>query len=230
MASLVGPALADPRRLRFTTGRRRESWSRNVVALGLSGGFLEPLESTSIHLIQSGIARLIALFPDKRFDPIERQEYNRQMRDLYEDIRDFIILHYKATTRTDTPFWNRVRTMDIPQSLANRIALFQGKGRLFREGNELFTNTSWVAVCLGQHIVPREHEPAADALDETLVAKALEQMRQGYWETAQKMPSHAEFLARIAPQPAPPPPPAAEPLPVFSFAQDAPFAAPGSPV
>ncbi len=230
MASLEGPALADPRRLRFTTGRRRESWSRNVVALGLSSGFLEPLESTSIHLIQSGIARLIALFPDKRFDPIERQEYNRQMRDLYEDIRDFIILHYKATTRTDTPFWNQVRSMDIPQSLANRIALFQGKGRLFREGNELFSATSWVAVCLGQHIVPREHEPAADALDENLVAKALEQMRQGYRETAQKMPSHGEFLARIAPQQAPPPPPAAEPLPVFSFAQDAPFAAPGSPV
>ncbi|WP_084581338.1 tryptophan halogenase family protein [Sphingomonas azotifigens] len=232
MASLEGPALADPRRLRFTTGRRRESWSRNVVALGLSSGFLEPLESTSIHLIQSGIARLIALFPDKRFDPIERNEYNRQMRDLYEDIRDFIILHYKATTRTDTPFWNQVRTMDVPESLATKIALFQSKGRLFRDGHELFSNTSWVAVCLGQHIVPRTHEPAADALDENLVAEALEQMRRGYWETAQKLPSHAEFLAHCAPgaRPAPAPAPAAEALPVFSFTEEAPFAQPGSPV
>ncbi len=233
LASLEGPALADPRRIRFNTGRRRESWSRNVVALGLSSGFLEPLESTSIHLIQSAIARLIALFPDKRFDPIERIEYNRQMRDLYEDIRDFIILHYKATTRNDSPFWNRVRTMDVPESLAHKMALFEHKGRLFREGNELFTTTSWVAVCLGQHIVPREHEPAADALDERLVAEALEQMRRGYWETAQQMPTHAEFLARIAPQPAPQAPVATAPadaLPVFSFADEAPFRQPGSPV
>ncbi|WP_066718756.1 tryptophan halogenase family protein [Sphingomonas pituitosa] len=231
LGALEGPALADPRRLRFTTGRRRESWSRNVVALGLSSGFLEPLESTSIHLIQSGIARLIALFPDKRFDPIERIEYNRQMRDLYEDVRDFIILHYKATTRTDSPFWNRVRTMAVPESLAHKMALFEHKGRLFREGNELFTTTSWVAVCLGQHIVPRAHEPAADALDERLVAEALEQMRLGYWETAQQMPTHAEFLARIAPQPATPPAmPAADALPVFSFAEEAPFGQPGAPV
>lgn len=232
LASLEGEPLAEPRRLRFVTGRRRESWSRNVVALGLSSGFIEPLESTSIHFIQSGIARLIALFPDKRFDPIERDEYNRQMRDLYEDVRDFIILHYKATQRADTPFWDRCRTMDIPESLSRKIDLFRGKGRLFRDGVELFSNTSWTAVLLGQRIVPREHEPAADALDENLVAQALEQMRQGYWETAQRLPTHAEFLRHCAPAARPAPPPTASPgaMPVFSFTEDAPFQKPGSPV
>ena len=229
LASLEGAPTADPRRIRFVTGRRREMWRKNVVALGLSSGFIEPLESTSIHFIQSGIARLIALFPDKRFAEIERDEYNRQMRDMYDDVRDFIVLHYKATERTDTPFWNRCRTMDIPDSLARKLELFRTKGRLFREGMELFSNPSWIAVCLGQHIVPEEHEPAADALDENLVAQALEQMRQGYWETAQRMPTHGEFLARIAPQPKPAAAPA-DALPSFSFAEESPFAVPGSPV
>ncbi|KTF68535.1 tryptophan halogenase family protein [Sphingomonas sp. HT-1] len=230
LASLEGAPLAEPRRISFVTGRRREMWRKNVVALGLSGGFIEPLESTSIHFIQSGIARLIALFPDKRFAAIERDEYNRQMRELYEDVRDFIVLHYKATHRNDTPFWDRCRTMDVPDSLNRKIELFRTKGRLFREGMELFANPSWIAVCLGQHIVPEEHEPAADALDENLVAQALEQMRQGYWETAQKMPSHAEFLAAIAPKQSASPAAQAESLPVFSFAQESPFASPGSPV
>ncbi|OAN58370.1 tryptophan halogenase family protein [Sphingomonas sp. TDK1] len=196
LGSLEGSPLAAPRRLRFTTGRRRALWSHNVVALGLAGGFLEPLESTSIHLIQSGISRLIALFPDKRFDPIEREEYNRQMGTLYDDVRDFIILHYKATSRTDSPFWDRCRTMDIPDSLAQRIALFESKGRLFREGHELFSSPSWVAVCMGQHIVPSDHEPIADALDEDLVAQALDQMQRGYRETAERLPTHGEFLRR----------------------------------
>jgi tryptophan halogenase len=194
--NLEGPPLADPRRLTFTTGRRKLAWSRNVVSMGLSSGFVEPLESTSIHLIQSGIARLIALFPDKRFNPVERDEYNRQMQDLFEDVRDFVILHYKATTRDDSEFWNRCRTMSVPDSLQRKIDLFRAKARVFREGFELFGTTSWVAVMLGQHIVPEEHEPSADALDEERVSAALEEMRIGYLETAQAMPSQAEFIAR----------------------------------
>ncbi|MDR6113100.1 MULTISPECIES: tryptophan 7-halogenase [unclassified Sphingomonas] len=201
LGSLEGALLGDPRQLRFTAGRRRQSWNRNVVALGLSSGFLEPLESTSIHLVQAAIQRLIALFPDARFDPAERDEFNRQMHDLYEDVRDFIILHYKATRRGDTPFWDRVRTMDVPDSLARKMALWSGKGRLFREGYDLFGNPSWVAVCLGQGLVPQGWEPAADALDENLVAQALAQMHQGYAETGARLPSHGDFLRAVAPSP-----------------------------
>ncbi|MGE7205755.1 tryptophan halogenase family protein [Sphingomonas sp. NPDC019816] len=201
LGALEGELLGDPRRLRFTAGRRRESWNRNVVALGLSSGFLEPLESTSIHLVQAALQRLIALFPDNRFDPAERAEFNRQMRDLYEDVRDFIIFHYKATRRDDTPFWNQVRTMDVPDSLARKMALWAGKGRLFREGYDLFSNPSWVAVGLGQGIVPQHWEPAVDALDEHLVAQALEQMRAGYADTAARLPSHGDFLRATAPSP-----------------------------
>jgi tryptophan halogenase len=229
LASLEGEALATPRRLRFTAGRRRESWNRNVVALGLSSGFIEPLESTSIHLVQAALQRLIALFPDRRFDPAERTEFNRQMHDLYEDIRDFIILHYKATRRDDAPFWNRVRTMDIPDSLQRKIDLFAGKGRMFREGYDLFSNPSWVAVCLGQGIVPERWEPAVDALDEEKVAIALEQMRRGYLDTAERLPTHGDFLRRTAPSPlAAPTPPAPAPavsgdVPFFSFTAESPF-------
>ena len=228
LASLEGEPLADPRRIRFTAGRRRESWNRNVVALGLASGFIEPLESTSIHLVQAAIQRLVALFPDKRFDPTERTEFNRQMRDIYEDIRDFIILHYKATRRDDSPFWDRVRTMDIPASLQRKIDLFAGKGRLFREGYELFSNPSWVAVCLGQGIVPESWEPAADALDETKVATALDQIRRGYLDTAQRLPTHGQFLRMTAPSSlaAPPPTPAApasDGVPFFAFSAESPF-------
>ena len=212
LANLEGEPLADPRRLSFTTGRRLLAWNKNVVAMGLSSGFVEPLESTSIHLIQSGIARLIALFPDRRFNPVERDEYNRQMQDLFENVRDFIILHYHATKRDDSEFWNRCRTMTIPDSLARKIELWRAKGRVFREGMELFATTSWVAVALGQGIVPEEHEPAADALDEGKVSAALEQMRLAYLNTAERLPTHAEFIAQACAARAPAPD-----LPEFVF-------------
>jgi tryptophan halogenase len=196
LANLEGEPLAEPRRLAFTAGRRRLAWNRNVVSLGLSSGFIEPLESTSIHLIQSGIVKLLALFPDRRFNPVERDEYNRQMKDVYEDVRDFIILHYKATRRDDSDFWNQCRTMDVPDSLAAKIELWRAKGRLFREGRELFGTASWVAVMLGQGIVPEEYEPAADALDPDMIADALDKMRLSYRRMAEHMPAHGEFIAR----------------------------------
>ena len=152
------------------------------------------------------------MFPDKRFNPVERDEYNRQMQNLFEDVRDFIVLHYNATKRDDSDFWNRCRTMSIPDSLAEKIALFRAKARVFREGFDLFATTSWVAVFLGQHIVPDEPEPAVDALDEDRVAAALEQMRLGYLETAQRLPSHGEFIAQCCP---------AEGAAPFSFAPGA---------
>jgi tryptophan 7-halogenase len=196
MANLEGQALAEPRRLSFTTGRRRKCWNRNVIALGLSSGFLEPLESTSIHLIQAGISRLMNLFPDRNFDDAERDEFNRQMESAYDGIRDFIILHYKATARDDSEFWNYCRTMSIPDSLAHKIELFRTKGRVFRHDDELFTVPSWVAVMLGQNIVPERYDPIADALDEEKVAAAIEQVRAAFEQTAAQMPSHAQFIAQ----------------------------------
>ena len=199
LANLEAEALAPPRHLAFTAGRRRLAWNANVVSLGLSSGFVEPLESTSIHLVQSGIAKLLALFPDRRFDPIERDEYNRQMQDVFEDVRDFVILHYKATRRGDSDFWNYCRTMSVPDSLAGKLDLWRSKGRLFREGRELFGTDSWVAVLLGQGVVPDEHEPAADALSPDFVSDALDKMRLSYEHMARGMPSHAEFIAQACP-------------------------------
>ena len=195
LGNLEGKPLAEPRKLSFKAGRRRLAWNKNVVSLGLSSGFVEPLESTSIHLIQSGIVKLLALFPDRRFNPVERDEYNRQMQDVFEDVRDFIILHYKATLRDDSPFWDYCRTMEIPDSLERKLELWRAKGRLFREHRELFATPSWVAVLLGQGIVPEETEPPADALDPELIRDALEKMRLSYRRMAEHMPMHGDFVA-----------------------------------
>lgn len=195
-ANLDGEMLAEPRHLSFTAGRRRLAWHANVVSLGLASGFVEPLESTSIHFIQSGIAKLIALFPDRGFDDAERDEYNRQMAEVFEDVRDFIILHYHATERSDSEFWNYCRTMTIPDSLAGKLELWRAKGRLFREGRELFGTASWVAVLLGQGLVPRQTEPAVDAIDAAMASDALDKMELSYRRMAESMPPHAEFVAR----------------------------------
>ncbi|MEH3159327.1 MAG: tryptophan 7-halogenase [Sphingomonas taxi] len=188
MAHLDAAPTADPRRLAFKAGRRRQMWAGNVVALGLAGGFLEPLESTSIHLIQAGISKLFGLFPDMRFTDVERDEYNRLMGDQYASIRDFIILHYAATRRDDTPFWRHVRTMALPETLMRKIALFREKGRIFRYDDELFAIPSWVAVMIGQGIMPDGYDPVVDALDTDKVAGALGQMRADYVAMAQRMP------------------------------------------
>ncbi|MGY2736966.1 tryptophan halogenase family protein [Sphingomonas sp. UYP23] len=196
LANLEGEPLAAPRRLSFVTGRRKRLWSRNVVALGLSGGFLEPLESTSIHLIQTGIAKLLSLFPDRRFLPVEAAEYNRLMQGAYDSVRDFIILHYHATHRTDTPFWDHVRTMDVPETLVRKIELFRAKGRFFRYDDELFSLASWVAVLLGQGITPQGYDPIVDALDEEWLAEAVEHMRQAVRGKVAGMPTQAAFIQR----------------------------------
>jgi tryptophan halogenase len=196
LANLESEALAEPRHLSFTAGRRRLAWTANVVSLGLSSGFVEPLESTSIHLIQSGIAKLLALFPDRRFNPVERNEYNRLMQDVFADVRDFIILHYKATRRDDSAFWNTCRTMDLPDKLASKLELWRSKGRIFREGAELFGTPSWVAVLLGQGIVPEDYEPAADAMDAAQLTDVIDRMRLSYRHTAEQMPTHADFIAQ----------------------------------
>jgi tryptophan halogenase len=194
--NLEGPPLAPPRRLSFTTGRRRLTWNRNVVALGLSSGFIEPLESTSIHLVQSGIAKLLTLFPDKNFNPIERNEFNRITQLQIEDIRDFVVLHYKATHRTDSEFWKMCQAMSLPDSLNNKIEMFRSKGRSFRDGFELFALPSWVAVMFGQDIWPQGYDPMADTLDEAQVNTAMEELRSSYDRAARALPSHAQFIAQ----------------------------------
>jgi len=196
LAHVEGPTLADPRQIKFKTGKRKEAWRGNVVAIGLASGFVEPLESTAIHLIQNGIARLLALFPDKSCAAQERDEYNRGMSTLYEDIRDFIILHYKATQRDDTPFWRRCRDLDVPESLANRMELFLSRGRVFRENSELFTMPSWVAVMVGQNMWPRRYEPLADTLDENRVAEAMAALRTDIAKMAHALPTQEDFLRR----------------------------------
>jgi tryptophan 7-halogenase len=191
---LPGEALAPPRHLSFVTGRRKLAWNRNVIALGLAAGFVEPLESTSIHLIQAGIARLLALFPDRRFAALERDEYNRSLRTTFENVRDFVTLHYKLTARTDTPFWIYCRDMDIPDTLEQRLALFRGRGRNLRMEGELFGLTSWVAVMLGQNLWPEDYDPAVDALDEHKITQLLRQIQHSMVQVAAAMPAHLDFI------------------------------------
>jgi tryptophan halogenase len=200
LANLDGAALDEPRQIRFQTGRRKLSWNKNVIAMGLSSGFVEPLESTSIHLIQTAITWLIALFPDRRFRDAERDEFNRVLGAKYDDVRNFVILHYKATERDDSEFWNYCRNMAVPEELTRSIDLWKAGGRSFRDGHDLFGTISWVAVMLGQHVLPDGYDPIADAMDEKQVIAAMEQMRAGYLQTAQAMPTHRDFLERIMAQ------------------------------
>ena len=195
VAGLDGKPVGPFNRLRFTAGRRVRSWEANVVAIGLSAGFLEPLESTSIYLIQHGIQKLFALFPDARFAALERDEYNEAMAASYELVRDFIILHYQASARPE-PFWRDVRAVAMPETLRRKIDLFADKGRVFRYSDELFELPSWVAVMLGQNIVPRGHDPLADSLPAAQTLAALSQLRTAYRNAALAMPAHADFLAR----------------------------------
>jgi tryptophan halogenase len=194
LAGLEGRALGEPRQLRFEAGRRERLWDRNCVAIGLAGGFLEPLESTSIHLIQSGIARLMTLFPDLGFSATEIAEYNRVMLREYEQVRDFIILHYHATQRSDSSFWNQCRTMSIPASLSAKLALWSGKARVFREQGELFTADGWIAVLLGQGIRPTSMDPLASVLPPGDSARFMAHVRDMIDKTAAAMPTHEQFI------------------------------------
>ncbi|MHA6720418.1 tryptophan halogenase family protein [Sphingomonas sp. RS6] len=204
LAGLEGRALASPRQLRFTTGRRKLAWNRNVIALGLASGFIEPLESTSIHLVQQGVTTLMSLFPSGRIEPAEVAQYNRLTQADYERVRDFVILHYKQTRRRDTAFWRDVSAMAVPDSLAQRMDVFASHGRLFIEPGELFTEASWVAVMTGQGLMPRGHDPQADALPSDEARAMLRRMQSVIRRGADALPSHARFLAdrRLAAVPA----------------------------
>ena len=196
MANLEGEALAEPRVLRFVTGKRKKFWNRNVVAVGLSSGFMEPLESTSIHLIQSSIARLTAFFPHAGFDPVDIDEFNAHSDFEFDKIRDFLILHYHATERDDTPFWNDCRTMAVPESLTRKMALFNSNGRVFRDANELFAEPSWVQVMHGQRMQPRSYHAMVDVYPEAKIVEYMENIRGVIANCTRAMPTHEEFIAR----------------------------------
>ncbi len=196
LENLEGPALADPRPLRFTAGMRRKFWNRNCVALGLAGGFLEPLESTSIHLIQSGLSKLLTLFPDKGFDPLLIDEFNRQSTAQYEWIRDFIIAHYKLTERDDSAFWDYCRSMTVPETLSHKLELFRRRSLVFRVDDELFLEPSWTAVLMGQGILPESYDPLADAIDPGVLERAMRGMSETVRRTAQALPTHLQFIER----------------------------------
>ncbi|MGN6376229.1 MAG: tryptophan halogenase family protein [Sphingomonas sp.] len=198
LTSIDSPLVSAPRTLRFKTGRRRRAWHKNVVALGLASGFVEPLESTSIHLIQRGIVTLMSLFPSTGFSQPEIDLYNRLMASEWEAVRDFVILHYKQTRRDDTPFWRQMQAMDVPDSLNERIALFANAGRVVVNPADLFQVPSWVAVMLGQGIRPRTYDPLADNLPFEEASKSLQQMRAVIQRGVHALASHAAFLDRTA--------------------------------
>jgi tryptophan 7-halogenase len=197
LGNLDGEPLAEPRVLRFVTGKRRKTWNRNVVALGLSSGFMEPLESTSIHLIQSAIARLTAFFPHSGFDQADIDEFNAHADFEVERIRDFLILHYHATARDDTPFWDYCRTMSVPDTLRAKMSLFAANGRVFRENSELFAEPSWVQVMHGQGIHPRGYHGLVDSYPEQKIVDYLENVRGVIANCVRAMPGHDEFIKRL---------------------------------
>ncbi|GAB3032920.1 tryptophan 7-halogenase [Oleiagrimonas citrea] len=198
MGSIEGAPRTEPRLIRFKPGQRAKAWERNCVALGLSSGFLEPLESTNIHLIQRGITRLLQSFPHV-IEQVDIDEYNRQVENEITHIRDFVILHYKVTDRRDTPFWRDCAAMDIPDTLRHRIELFAETGRVFRVPNELFAENSWIQVMLGQGIVPRQRHPAPDMMGDEELQHFLEGIRQRVENTVRRLPAHMDYIRSYCP-------------------------------
>lgn len=194
--NLDGEALAEPKPLRFVTGKRKKMWNKNCVAIGLASGFMEPLESTSIHLIQTAIARLISLFPTRAFHQAEIDLYNQRTDYEYERIRDFLILHYKATERSDSAFWNHCKAMEVPEYLKEKIALYQNSGRIYRESDELFSVPSWLAVFEGQGIRACGYHPLVDTFSVEELQSRFADYRKILRKCASLMPMHSDYIQR----------------------------------
>jgi tryptophan halogenase len=199
LAGLDTKALGDPRPIRFTTGRRQDFWAHNCAAIGLSSGFLEPLESTSIHLIQSHVSRLIQLFPRSPHAAAERDEYNRRCAAEFAQIRDFLILHYHQTAREDSEFWRYCKHMAVPDSVTHKRELFAASGRVGRDADDLFREASWVQVMLGQGIMPADYDPMADQMSDAQLADFLGSLRTLIERSVAGLPRHEDYLAQHCP-------------------------------
>jgi tryptophan halogenase len=199
LAAVEGEPIVEPRVLKFKAGRRTRSWVGNVVAVGLASGFLEPLESTSIYLIQAAISSFVELFPEGEISPLDRDEFNRLIDLEYDRIRDFLILHYHATERNDTPFWDHVRTMQVPDTLAGKIELFKRRGRIVKYREGVFLDASWVAVYMGQRVIPDGFDPRAGMRPLPAVQQAAEKLRAEIRHRAEAMPDHRAHIESYCP-------------------------------
>jgi tryptophan 7-halogenase len=195
LTNIEGEPLKEPNYLRFIPGARKKVWLKNVLAIGLSSGFLEPLESTSIHLIQRGLSKLISWFPEKKFQQKNIDEYNRLHAHEVERVRDFVILHYKTTQRCDSEFWNYCRNMEIPPELKNKIDTFAQTGRLIELPSDSFQEASWLTVMVGQGIKPAAYDPIAELNDAGQLKTIFENMRGMIRNAAHTMPMHADYIA-----------------------------------
>ena len=199
LTNIQGDTLIQPRVIPFKTGQRHFHWKKNVVALGLAAGFLEPLESTSIHLIQRGIIRLMQMFPYGGINQPDQHEFNQQMSDEYEFIRDFIIMHYHITERTDTEFWRRNSAMSIPDSLQHRLSLFQESGRVFQAEGDVFGENSWTQVMLGQGLTPASYHPIVDMMSDHELRQFMRHQLQRVELVIKQLPDHNAFIAKYCP-------------------------------
>jgi tryptophan halogenase len=192
--NIKGQPLAEPKLIKFKTGHRKESWKNNCLSIGLSSGFLEPLESTSLHLVQYGIEQLLHFFPTMSFDQEDINEYNKQANFEFERIRDFIILHYKVTSRDDSDFWNYCRTMEVPETVTQKIEQYKKNGHIFRFENEMFDYPSWFQVMNGQGLIPQGYNPFVDALSEQQLEAAMNNISSVMRKSVDFMPSHQEYI------------------------------------
>jgi tryptophan halogenase len=192
--NVEGETITEPRVIKFRTGKRRKHWNKNCVAMGLASGFIEPLESTSIHLIQRAIIRLMQMFPYNGIREPEISEFNRQMDAEIYNIRDFIILHYHVTNREDTRFWRHCRNMNIPDSLQHRIDLFKETGRVFRVDSELFAENSWIQVMLGQGLMPEQYHPIVDEMSDEELRKFMQGAEASVTKLVGRLPKHQAFI------------------------------------
>jgi tryptophan 7-halogenase len=199
LENLDGRRLADPRLLKFTTGHRKKFWNRNCLAVGLAGGFMEPLESTSIQLIQTALARLIEMFPDRNFDPLLSDEYNRMSVNEYARIRDFLILHYCATQRDDSALWRSCRNMTLPDTLRHKIDVFKTCGRVPLYSEESYQEPSWVSIFLGQHVFPKRYDPIIDNIDIERLQRGMSHRRGAIRRLAEGLPGHRDYIASHCP-------------------------------